>query len=70
MVFKVYFQEDPDRNPKREETHSMYIEATDLPDAMAKVQANTNYNVEHIEELSDKSLTYEQASPDFEITKF
>ncbi|CAH1850590.1 DNA-directed RNA polymerase subunit epsilon [Convivina praedatoris] len=70
MVFKIYYQDDIDRNPKREDTHSFYIEAESLAHAREIVQKNTDYNIEFIEELSDKALTYEQAGPDFEIKTF
>ena len=58
MIYKIYYQEHPERNPKRETTISMYIEE------------NTEYNVEFIEELSDKAVTYEKANPNFEVTTF
>jgi len=29
MIYKIYYQETKDRNPKREQTHSLYIEADD-----------------------------------------
>ncbi|CAK8053616.1 RNA polymerase epsilon subunit [Eupransor demetentiae] len=70
MVFKVYYQEDPDRNPIREDTQVLYIEAEDLPQARAIVQKNTNYNVEEIEALSEKSLLYEESEPNYKLTTF
>ncbi|MBM7617529.1 DNA-dependent RNA polymerase auxiliary subunit epsilon [Weissella uvarum] len=70
MVFKVYYQESKKRNPKREDTHSLYMDVPDLPTARKLVESNTEYNVEQIEELSEKALAYEQQSPDFKLTEF
>ena len=70
MIYKVYYQEHPERNPKRETTISLYLTADSLPQAREIIEENTTYNVEAIEELTDKPLTYEKANPDFEITTF
>lgn len=70
MIYKIYYQEHPERNPKRETTISMYIEAESLPQARGIIEENTEYNVEFIEELSDKAVTYEKANPNFEVTTF
>ncbi|WP_220740854.1 DNA-dependent RNA polymerase subunit epsilon [Leuconostoc miyukkimchii] len=70
MIYKVYYQEHPERNPKRETTVSLYLTADSLPQAREIIEENTAYNVEAIEELSDKALTYEKANPSFEITTF
>ncbi|QSB51505.1 DNA-dependent RNA polymerase subunit epsilon [Leuconostoc falkenbergense] len=70
MIFKVYYQEHPERNPKRETTQSLYLEAESLPQARELIEENTQHNVEYIEELSDKAVTYEKAYPHFEITTF
>lgn len=51
-------------------TISMYIEAESLPQAREIIEENTEYNVEFIEELSDKAVTYEKANPNFEVTTF
>ncbi|MFT9389132.1 MAG: RNA polymerase epsilon subunit, partial [Leuconostoc sp.] len=60
----------PERNPKRETTVSLYLSAESLPQAREIIEDNTTYNIEFIEELSDKALTYEKANPNFEITTF
>lgn len=70
MIYKVYYQEHAERNPKRETTHSLYLEAESLPQAREIVETSTKYNVEYIEELTDKGVTYEKADPNFEITTF
>lgn len=70
MIFKIYYQNTKVRNPKREDTHSLYLEAESLPEARLQVEKNTDHNIEYIEKLSDKALAYEKQNPDFEITKF
>ncbi|HEY4400199.1 MAG TPA: DNA-directed RNA polymerase subunit epsilon [Lactobacillaceae bacterium] len=70
MIFKVYYQEHLERNPKREFTQSLYLEAENMAEARALIEANTHYNVELIEELSDAAVTYEKSSETFAITTF
>ena len=70
MTFKVYYQPSKNTTPRRENTQSLYLEADSEAAARVLVEENTNYNVEFIEELSDKALTYEKANPNFEITTF
>ncbi|GAK47228.1 hypothetical protein LOSG293_030670 [Secundilactobacillus oryzae JCM 18671] len=70
MIFKVYYQNDQIKNPKRESTHSLYIEADTEVDARALIEANTDYNIEFIEPLEGKFLEYEQQSPEYKLTEF
>lgn len=70
MIYKVYYQPTKTQNPKRETTHSLYLDAENLPAARMAVESNTPYNVEFIEELSEKALAYEQQSPSFKLTEF
>ncbi|WP_134645250.1 DNA-directed RNA polymerase subunit epsilon [Weissella cibaria] len=70
MIFKVYYQPTKTQNPKRENTQSLYIDAADQPVARFSVESNTDYNVELIEQLSEKALAYEQQSPNFKLTEF
>lgn len=70
MIYKIYYQDTKIRNPKREDTHSLYLDAQNEPEARALAEGNTEFNIEYIEELSEKALEYEQQSPDFKITKF
>lgn len=70
MIYKVYYQEDKIRNPKREQTHSLYLEADNKVEALALIEKNTPYNVEFIQELEGNSLTYEQEHADFKLTEF
>lgn len=70
MIYKVYYQEDKIRNPKREQTHSLYLEADNKVEALALIEKNTPYNVEFIQELEGNSLAYEQEHADFKLTEF
>lgn len=70
MIYKVYYQPTKFQNPKRENTKSLYLDADSQPAALMTVEANTEYNVEFIEELSDKALVYEQQNADFKLTEF
>lgn len=68
MVFKVYYQENLDINPKREFTKSMFIEADNLSAARTMLET-TSHNIELIEELSKAGEEFERRSDSFEITK-
>lgn len=70
MVFKVYYQETKIRNPKREDTHSLYVDAESLSEARVLVETNTDHNIEFIEELDAKTLAYEKQNENFEMTSF
>lgn len=67
MIFKVYYQETKKRNPKREDTRSLYIDAANMPEARMIVEKNTSHNIELIEALSDKALAYEQQGVNFKV---
>lgn len=70
MIYKIYYQEDKIRNPKREQTHSLYIEADNKVDALAQIEEHTPYNVEYIQELEGNSLAYEKEHTDFHLMEF
>lgn len=70
MTFKVYYQPDPKKNPRRENTKSLYIEADSKAEALLAVEHNTDYNIEYVEQLDDKALEYEKKSADFKLTTF
>ncbi|EFR44877.1 DNA-dependent RNA polymerase subunit epsilon [Streptococcus pseudoporcinus] len=75
MIYKVFYQETKDRNPRRENTKTLYIdiEAKDELEGRIKarklVEEKTSYNVEYIELLSDKHLEYEKETGVFEVTE-
>ena len=76
MIYKVFYQETKDRSPRRENTHSLYLDIDASNELEGRIQArklleeNTSYNIEFIELLSDKHLEYEKESGIFEVTEF
>lgn len=76
MIFKVFYQKDKTRAPRRETTQIMYLDL-DVEDEKAGIIAgreilakNTDYIVEFIEGLSDDAVAYDKENGDFEITTF
>ena len=70
MIYKVLYQPTEIRNPQRELTQALYLEANSSVAARALVEQNTEYNVESIQELTGNFLEYEQKSPNFKLTEF
>ncbi|GEP24357.1 MAG: DNA-dependent RNA polymerase auxiliary subunit epsilon family protein [Lentilactobacillus diolivorans] len=70
MIFKVLYQPDKTRNPRRETTQSLYLEAATEVEARGLVDDNTDYSIEFIEPLQGKHLEYEQENPDYKLTEF
>jgi DNA-dependent RNA polymerase auxiliary subunit epsilon len=70
MIFKVFYQETKLSNPKREQTHSLYIEADTLVEARERVEQNTPYNIEYVQELDANHLEYEKENADFTLAEF
>lgn len=70
MIFKITYQPTKTEAPRRENTHSLYLEAENKVQARSLVEKNTPYNIEFIQELDEKHLAYEQQNPDFKLTEF
>lgn len=70
MIFKITYQETKVRNPKREETKTLYLEAETSIEARSIVEQNTPFNIEFVQLLEGKHLDYEQKNPEFIITEF
>lgn len=76
MIYKVFYQENKDRSPRREQTRSLYIEVDAKTELEGRIktrellETNTSYNIELIELLSDKHLEYEKANAEFTLTEF
>ncbi|QMU07455.1 DNA-directed RNA polymerase subunit epsilon [Levilactobacillus suantsaii] len=70
MIYKVYYQEDKKRNPKREDTHTLYLEAQTEVEARSQVEAHTDHNIEFIEPIEGNTLAYEQQNPNYKLTEF
>ena len=76
MLFKVFYQETKKRSPKRETTHSLYLElpVSDVRDGVIQAREimrdNTEYHVVFIDAISDEQAEYERESEHFNITTF
>lgn len=70
MIYKVYYQETKERNPQRETTQSLYLEAETEVAARTLVEDNTDQNIEFIEPLEGNFLDYEQKNPEYHLTEF
>lgn len=70
MIFKVNYQETKLRNPKREDTKTLYLEAGSVVEARELVEQNTPYNIEFVQLIDGKHLEYEQNIPDFKLVEF
>lgn len=70
MIYKVYYQEYKERNPKREQTQSLYIEADSEIIARGLIEANTQYNIELVQELVGNHLEYERGNTEFNLVTF
>ena len=76
MIYKVFYQETKERNPRREQTKSLYLDIDAETELECRIQArqiiekNTAYNIEFIELLSEKALEYEKETGVFEVTEF
>ena len=76
MLFKVFYQETKKRSPKRETTHSLYLElpVSDVRDGVIQAREimrdNTEYHVEFIDAISDEQAEYEREAEHFNITTF
>ncbi|APU71588.1 UPF0356 protein [Companilactobacillus crustorum] len=70
MIYKVLYQTSELDNPRREFTHSLYMDAASSIEVRQAVEKNTDYDIEFIQELDEKHLEYEKKSPDFKLTEF
>ena len=76
MIYKVFYQETKERNPRREQTKSLYLDIDAEDELAGRIQAReiieniTAYNIEYIELLSEKALEYEKETGVFEVTEF
>lgn len=70
MIYKVLYQPNPQENPKRESTKSLYLNANTEAEVRDLIRDNTSYTVEYIQPIAGKHLEFEQKEPDFKITEF
>jgi DNA-dependent RNA polymerase auxiliary subunit epsilon len=66
MIYKVYYQENKNEIPVRENTKTLYVEASEVRDVRAYLQ-DRNYNIEFIQKLEGEYLEYEKNSPNFQV---
>jgi DNA-dependent RNA polymerase auxiliary subunit epsilon len=66
MIFKVFYQENPDEVPVREKTKTIYIEAKSEREVRQKLRGRT-MNIEYIQPLEGAHLEYEKKNPDFKV---
>lgn len=66
MIFKVYYQENRFEVPVRENTKSLYVEASTEREVRYHLK-DRNFNIELVQLLEGQHLEYEQASQDFHV---
>ena len=66
MIYKVLYQENRAEVPVRENTKSLYVEASCEREVRFHLK-DRNYNIEFIQLLEGSHLQYEQASSNFEV---
>ena len=68
MIYKVYYQENKNEIPVRENTKSLYVEASTVLEVRTYLQ-DRDYNIEFIQGLEEGSdyLEYEKNSPNFKV---
>lgn len=59
MIFKVYYQENLTEVPVRENTHTLYVEAS-TEEEVRKYLKDRAYNIEFVTPLSEQALAYEK----------
>lgn len=68
MIYKVYYQQNVHEVPVRENTETMYIEASSEREVRQKLNGRP-FNIEYIQLLEGNHLEYEQASPNYKLEK-
>jgi len=66
MIYKVYYQENTNEIPVRENTKSLYVEASSEREVREYLK-DRNYNIELVQLLEGAYLEYEQNSPNFRL---
>ncbi|HEY0222603.1 RNA polymerase epsilon subunit [Lactovum miscens] len=75
MIFKVFYQENKDTTPRRENTYSMYVEvdATEVLEGTILlrelIMSKTNYRIEFMDALTGGALEYEKENAPFKLTE-
>ena len=66
MIYKVYYQESIKEIPVRENTKTIYLEASSERE-VRRYLSERNHNIELVQLLEGNYLEYEQASPNFRL---
>ena len=66
MIYKVYYQENITEIPVRENTKTLYLEASSEREVRHYLK-DRNYNIELVQLLEGNYLEYEQNSPNFHL---
>lgn len=66
MIYKVYYQENMNEIPVRENTKSLYLEASSEREVREFLKER-NYNIELVQLLEGNYLEYERNSPNFHL---
>ncbi|MBD8031593.1 MULTISPECIES: DNA-dependent RNA polymerase subunit epsilon [Solibacillus] len=66
MIYKVYYQENITEIPVRENTKTLYLEASSEREVRHYLK-DRNYNIELVQLLEGNYLEYEQNSPNFRL---
>lgn len=66
MIYKVYYQENISEIPVRENTKTLYLEASSEREVRHYLK-DRNYNIELVQLLEGNYLEYEQNSPNFHL---
>lgn len=66
MIYKVYYQESITEIPVRENTKTLYLEASSEREVRHYLK-DRNYNIELVQLLEGNYLEYEQNSPNFRL---
>lgn len=66
MIYKVYYQESNLEIPVRENTKTLYVEASSEREVRQYLK-DREYNIELVQLLEGNYLEYEQASPNYRL---
>ncbi|PXW92641.1 DNA-dependent RNA polymerase auxiliary subunit epsilon [Streptohalobacillus salinus] len=66
MIFKVLYQEHAGEVPVRENTHSLYLEASNERE-VRRLLKDRGINIEFVQQLDGDHLAYEKQSEDFKV---
>lgn len=66
MIYKVYYQETVTEIPVRENTKTVYVEASSEREVRHYLK-DRNHNIELVQLLEGNYLEYEQNSPNFKL---